>query len=51
MKAAIKLQIFFFLVMTSSLFAQFNVNNLSLEAGYGYTGAIWGLYWGYMGAI
>ena len=41
MKAAIKLQLFFFLVMTSSLFAQFNVNNLSLEAGYGYTGAIW----------
>ncbi len=26
--------------MSSSLFAQFNVNNLSVEAGYGYTGAI-----------
>ena len=40
MKATIKFQIFFFLVMSSSLFAQFNVNNMSLEAGYGYTGAI-----------
>ena len=40
MKATSKLQIFFFLVMSSSLFAQFSVNNLSVEAGYGYTGAI-----------
>ena len=40
MKAVSKLQVFFFLVMSSSLFAQFNINNLSVEAGYGYTGAI-----------
>ncbi len=40
MKTTTKLQLFFFLIMSTSLFAQFNVNNMSVEGNYGYTGAI-----------
>lgn len=47
MKAIHKFQIFIFLVLSSSLFAQLNVNNLSVEAGYGYTGAIAPYYKGF----
>lgn len=40
MKTTSKLHLFFFLIVSSSLFSQFNVNNISVEGNYGYTGAI-----------
>ena len=40
MKTTRKLYLFLLIVIATPLFAQFNVNNMSIEAGYGYTGAI-----------
>jgi len=40
MKLVSKSFFVFILLNSSLLLAQFNVNNMSLEAGYGYTGAI-----------
>lgn len=40
MKSLSKVIVFLLLVSSKPVFSQFNVNNMSLEAGYGYTGAI-----------
>jgi len=40
MKLSSKLIVLILLVSSMPVFSQFNVNNMSLEAGYGYTGAI-----------
>lgn len=40
MKSTTKLLIVFFLLNSNFLFSQFNVNNFSLEIGYGYNGTI-----------
>lgn len=47
MKLVLRSLFIFILLNSSSLFAQFNVNNMSLEAGYGYTGAIEPYYKGF----
>lgn len=47
MKAVTKIYVFFLLVVSSSLFAQFDVNNMSVEVGYGYNGAIAPYYKGF----
>ncbi|WP_374539977.1 hypothetical protein [Flavobacterium sp.] len=40
MKLSFKLLVFFLLFSSFSLFSQLSLNNLSLEAGYGYNGAL-----------
>ena len=47
MKQTPKLSLLLLFFCSMSLFSQFNVNNLSLETGYGYTGAIEPYYKGY----
>jgi hypothetical protein len=47
MKLVLKSLFIFILLNSSFLFSQFNVNNMSLEAGYGYTGAIEPYYKGF----